>query len=212
MGRARLPTTSPHAVGTVNNVAVVQLSPDYPIRTARLMLRPLTLADADALVSYRSIPEVCRYVPFEPMDHDTVTARIDGIWAQTAITEQGQAITFGIEREDTHELIGDVILFFHSETHRSGEIGWVLNPVHSGRGYATEAARAVLGLGFDVLGLRRVVARVDARNIASQRLCERLGMRREAHLVENEFFKGEWTDELDYALLNSEWQSQRPER
>jgi RimJ/RimL family protein N-acetyltransferase len=189
----------------------MKLSPDYPVETERLKLRPLTHDDADALVAYRSIPEVCLYVPFEPMDHEVVRARTDGIWARTEITEPGQALTLGIELKDTGELIGDVILFFHSEEHQSGEVGWVLNPTQSGHGYATEAARAALELGFSGLGLRRIVARVDARNSASQHLCQRLGMRQEAHLVQNEFFKGEWTDELDFALLKSEWESQKPE-
>ena len=62
-----------------------------------------------------------------------------------------------------------------------------------------------LGRPFDGLGLHRVVARVDARNGPSLRLCERLGMRREAVLRENEWFKGEWSDEVDYALLEQEW-------
>ena len=66
----------------------------------------------------------------------------------------------------------------------------------------------MLHLAFDQLGLHRVVARVDARNDASQRLAARLGMRREAHLVANEWFKGEWSDEVDFALLEDEWEAQ----
>jgi RimJ/RimL family protein N-acetyltransferase len=189
----------------------MRLSPVYPVETERLKLRPLTHADADALVAYRSQLEVCRYVPFVPMDHAAVRTRIDGVWAHTEITEPGQAITLGIELTETADMVGDVILFFHSGEHRGGEVGWVLNPAYSGHGYATEAARAILGLGFEDLGLRRIVARVDARNTASQRVCERLGMRMEAHLVQNEFFKGEWTDELDFAILQSEWERQKSE-
>ena len=103
---------------------------------------------------------------------------------------------------------GDVLLAFHSELHRGGELGWVLDPAYSGHGYATEAAHAVMHLAFDGLGLHRLTARVDARNPASSRLAERLGMRCEAHQISNEWFKGEWTDELDYALLESEWADQ----
>jgi RimJ/RimL family protein N-acetyltransferase len=100
------------------------------------------------------------------------------------------------------------MLYFKSASHCCGEVGWVLNPDHSGRGYATEAAHAVMHLGFDGLGLHRVVARVDARNDPSLRLAARLGMRREAHLRANEWFKGEWTDEIDFALLEEEWEAQ----
>jgi RimJ/RimL family protein N-acetyltransferase len=100
------------------------------------------------------------------------------------------------------------MLSFTSAQHRGGEVGWVLNPDHSGRGYATEAAHAVLHLAFDGLGLHRVVARVDARNDPSLRLAARLGMRREVHLMANEWFKGEWSDEIDFALLEDAWEAQ----
>jgi len=86
-----------------------------------------------------------------------------------------------------------------------GELGWVVHPNHASRGYATEAALAMLRLGFDHYGLHRISARLDARNAASARVCEKLGMRREALLRENEWIKGEWTDEAVYALLRSEW-------
>ena len=121
------------------------------------------------------------------------------------LEEAGQALLLGVEHGG--RVIGDLTLAWTSAEHRSGELGWVLDPAHQGRGYATEAVAALLPLAFDGLGLHRVVARVDARNTASAGVARRLGMRQEAHLVENEWFKGEWTDELDFALLASEWRS-----
>jgi RimJ/RimL family protein N-acetyltransferase len=97
------------------------------------------------------------------------------------------------------------MLQFKSELHRDGEVGWILNPNFGGRGYATEAAHAVLHLAFDHLQLHRVTARIDARNVPSLRVADRLGMRREAHLKSNQWFKGEWSDEIDLALLEDEW-------
>ena len=91
-----------------------------------------------------------------------------------------------------------------------GEIGYILNPAYQGQGLATEVAGTLLRLGFEGLGLHRIVARCDARNVASARVMERVGMRREAHLVHNEFLKGEWTDELIYAILREEWQARQP--
>jgi RimJ/RimL family protein N-acetyltransferase len=187
----------------------VNLAPIYPIRSERLLLRPLAVADADALVAYRSIPEVCRYVPFDPMDASTVRARIEGSWALRTLKQEGDALILGAERADSGELIGDLMLRWLSTEHSSGEIGYVFSPAHRGRGYAAEAAHAALHLAFDDLGLHRVIARVDARNTASARLLARVGMRQEAHLVENEWFKSEWTDELDFGLLASEWPSRR---
>jgi RimJ/RimL family protein N-acetyltransferase len=185
--------------------------PDYPVRTERLRLRPLTADDTDALLAYRSRPDVCRYLPFEPMDRHVIAERLASQWATTALTDEGQALTLGIVLAGTGGLIGDVILFWHSRVHRRGELGYVLNPAFGGRGYATEAAHAVLGLGFDGLGLHRIIARLDERNDASARMARRLGMRQEARLVENEFFKGEWSTELDFAMLAGEWAA-RPAR
>jgi RimJ/RimL family protein N-acetyltransferase len=182
----------------------VELALERPVRTPRLVLRTLVPRDADALHAYRSLPEVARYVPFEPMGPQAIAERLEGLWSRTRSDVQGGGIVVGFERLDTGELIGDLALMLTSEEHRGGEIGWVLNPDHGGRGFATEAARAGLGLLFGA-GLHRVVARVDARNAPSLRLCERLGMRREATLIENEWFKGEWTDEVDFALLHDEW-------
>jgi RimJ/RimL family protein N-acetyltransferase len=187
----------------------VNLAPIYPIRSERLLLRPLAAADVDALVAYRSIPEVCRYVPFDPMNSSTVLARIEGSWSLRTLEQEGDALILGAERADSGEVIGDLMLRWLSAEHSAGEIGYVFSPAHGGRGYAAEAAHAVLHLAFDDLGLHRVIARVDARNTASARLATRVGMRQEAHLVENEWFKGEWTDELDFGLLTSEWPSRR---
>jgi RimJ/RimL family protein N-acetyltransferase len=185
------------------------LHPTYPVRTRRLLLRPLTTADIDALLAYRGRPEVCRYVPFEPMDRRVVEERLAGQWATTALTAEGQALTLGIEVAGSGELVGDAILFWHSEEHRGGEIGYVLNPDFAGHGYATEAAHAMLRLGFEELGLHRIVARIDERNEASAKLAGRLGMRLEARLVLNEMFKGEWSTELDFAMLAEEWPAHR---
>ena len=185
------------------------LLPTYPIRTARLLLRPLSAADTDALLAYRSVPDVCRYVPFEPMDAQAVAERLATRWANTGLTDEGQALTLGVEVAATGELVGDVVLFWHSRLHCGGEIGYVVNPEFTGRRYATEAARELLRLGFDELGLHRITARIDERNGPSAKLALRLGMRQEARLVHNEFFKGEWSTELDFAMLADEWPAHR---
>lgn len=198
------------ALGASCHHGPVELRPDYPVGTARLLLRPLSTADTEALVSYRSLEGVCRFVPFEPMDATAVSEKLAGGWSRRAIMAEGEALTFGVELASTGQLTGDVMLLFVSAKHRGGEIGWVLHPGHCGDGYATEAAHTVLHLAFDQLGLHRVIARVDARNDASLRVGDRLGMRREAHLVSNEWFKNAWSDEVDLALLAQEWALQHP--
>src|SRR5262249_6125032 len=125
------------------------------------------------------------------------------------LTDEGQALTLGAEVAESGELAGDVMLFWHSREHGGGEIGYIFDPRLSGRGYATEAASVMLRLGFEELGRHRIGARLDDRNEPSARLARRLGMRQEARLVDNEFFKGEWTTELDFAMLADEWHAHR---
>ena len=183
----------------------MQLLPEYPVVTPRLRLRPLTPDDVDALLSYRGRADVCRYLPFEPMTRDSLLPRLHGDLSLTGITRQGQALTLGVELAGTGRLIGDVVLFFRSLEHAGGELGYVFHPEVAGHGYAAEASAAVLELGFSQLGLHRVIARIDGRNLASRRLAARLGMRQEAHFVRNEVFKGEWSDEIVFAMLAEEW-------
>jgi len=173
------------------------------------LLRPLTEADVDDLVEYRSIPEVSRYVPFDPQSAEDVIERINGVWRPQTLDQEGEAITLGAELAESGKLIGDLVVRWLSAEHSLGEIGYVFSPEYSGRGYAAEAAHACLHLAFDDFGLHRVIARLDARNLASARLATRIGMRQEAHLLENEWFKGEWTDEFSFALLDHEWPSRK---
>ena len=112
---------------------------------------------------------------------------------------------------ESGEMIGDCSLRWASAEHRQAEIGFAFHPDHHGHGYATEAAQALLALAFDELRAHRVFGRLEARNTASARVLERLGMRKEAHLVENEHVKGEWQSEVVYAMLEREWTS-RPRR
>ena len=179
--------------------------PEYPVRTERLLLRPYAPADIDALYAYQRLPEVHRYLYTEPRSRSEVEKLVTERAGMDALTEAGHALTLVADLAQTGELAGDCMLFWHSQEHQQGEVGYVFNPAFQGRGLATEAVGALLRLGFDGLGLHRITGRLDARNVASARVLERAGLRREAHLVENEFVKGEWTDEVIYAMLRTEW-------
>jgi RimJ/RimL family protein N-acetyltransferase len=183
----------------------MQAHPEYPIVTDRLRLRPLSTNDVEALLAYRSRADVCRYLPFEPMTAQVVHDRLRSDWSRTTLSTESPSLTLGAELAETGRLIGDVVLFYRSPEHAGGELGYAFHPDVAGQGYATEAARAMLDLAFGQFDLHRVIARLDARNEPSAKLAARLGMRREAHFVSNEIFKGEWSDELIYAVLASEW-------
>ena len=180
-------------------------APEYPIRTERLLLRPYAHSDVDALYAYQRLPEVHRYLYSEPRTRAEVEALVAERAGVAVPTETAPAITLVADLAQTGELVGDCVLFWRSKEHEQGEVGYVLNPAYRGRGLATEAVEALLRLGFEELGLHRVAARCDARNTASARVMERAGMRREAHLVQSQFIKNEWTDELIYAILRTEW-------
>lgn len=183
------------------------LKPDYPIETERLLLRPLDPAtDIDALHAYQSREEVCRYIPYPPLTRAQVAGRLaDPKRTSPTIEEPGQFVNLAVVVRETGTVIGDVILIYTSAEHRTAEIGYAFNPDHYGHGYATESGRALLRLAFEDMDLHRVVGRIDVRNVASAAVLRRLGMRQEAVLVENEWFKGEWSTEVDFAILAAEW-------
>jgi RimJ/RimL family protein N-acetyltransferase len=180
------------------------LRPNFPIETERLLLRPYRADDLDAFCAIHAYPEVVRYLYFDSPDHEAARSMLEKHARRSEILREGDKLLLALERRGGG-VIGDVSLTWLSEVHRQGEIGFVLHPDHQGQGLGREAAEAMLRLGFEGLRLHRILGRLDARNLASAKLLERLGMRREAHIVENEFVKGEWTDELLYALLAREW-------
>ena len=187
-----------------------RLKPGYPIRTGRLLLRPWRLDEIDSYHEMRAHPDVARYLYDEPLTRRQALAKLRGL--RSVITEPDQWINLAVEVAATGTVVGDVGLCWRSQVHRQAEIVYSFHPDHRGRGYATEAAEAMVDLAFTGLGAHRVSGRLDARNTASARVLERLGLHHQAHLVQNEFIKGEWTDEVVYAVLASEWPARRPAR
>lgn len=176
---------------------------ELTLTTDRLVLRPFTAADLPAMADMHAREDVARYLLWEPRDEAASRAALEEHF-DLSFAADGDAICLaGVER-DTGAFVGEFLLALTSVEHRGGEVGYILHPDHHGEGYATEGARAMLGLGFDRLDRHRIVGRLDARNTASARVLEKLGMRREAHLVRNERIGGEWTDELVYAMLAEE--------
>jgi len=180
-------------------------APDRVIRTERLVVRPFEPGDLAALHDMRSREDVVRFLYEPPSTLAEDRARLERRMRNVRFAITGDALGLAAVRDGT--LVGDYSLFLQSAEHRQGEIGFVVHPDHQGRGYATEAAAALLELAFDGFGLHRVIGRLEARNTPSARVLEKLGMRREAHLVENELVKGEWQSELVFAVLEAEWRA-----
>ncbi|MGA1837763.1 GNAT family N-acetyltransferase [Herbiconiux sp. 11R-BC] len=154
----------------------MELPVDAPtLATERLLLRRHSLRDADDWFALESSPAVTEFLPWPERDRRQSDRHLRDRTRHTRLWQQNDFLALAVERHG--RVIGDVSLHLREvpAERRSVEIGWVLHPGHSGRGYATEAARALLGFAFEVVGARRVTAVTDARNIRSLALAERLG-------------------------------------
>jgi RimJ/RimL family protein N-acetyltransferase len=172
--------------------------------TDRLLLRELALTDATACNAYESDPEVVRYQSHGVRTPDESRDYIARVRAESDVTPRHLFDLAVIERA-TDALIGRVGLCVRDPEAREASLWYVLRRDRWGRGLIVEAARALLDFGFGALDLHRVYVDVDARNAGSLRVAEKLGMRREAHFVENAWVKGEWTDSVVFGLLAREW-------
>ena len=178
-----------------------------PLETERLLLRAFEDRDFDAVFDLRSRPEVALYTCWEPQTEVQAREALEKRIGFRALRDEGDVLALASEMKTTGEVVGDVVIQWVSREHALGEIGFIVHPDHQGHGYATEMSRPLLCIAFEDVGLHRVIGRAEARNTASARVMEKLGMRREAHLVENERVKGEWQSELVYAILDREWRS-----
>ena len=180
--------------------------PNQPIRTARLTLRSVTLEDLDDVHAWQCRSDVVRWMyGAGPRTREESRASVLAMSGEDALRVEGDCLTLAAVTDAG--VVGTVELVWRSELDRAAELGYVFHPDHAGRGLATEAATAVLEWGFNQFGLHRIYARCHSRNEASARLMTRLGMRQEAHLVESYLFRGEWADQLIFAILATEWQA-----
>lgn len=183
------------------------LRPDYPILTQRLALRPHRDTDLDDLLAFHSDPEVVRFVPWPVRDREATKMALAAKLDQAALTEPGQWLVLAVELRESGTVIGEVLLKWGSAEHRQGELGFAFSRAHQGKGYAAEAATAMLRLGFDQLRLHRVTAVCVEENDASARLLRRLGFVQEGRFVDDVFFKGAWTTRLVFALTEDTWRA-----
>lgn len=172
--------------------------------TARLYLDGLTSGDAALLFAYRGDEAVARYQGWRPADEAEAADFIRQQAAQ-AFGQPDSWCQLAIRDRHTRELLGDLGVHFPASTDDPVEFGVSLRPEKQGRGYAHEAMAAALDRAFREWGYRRAVGSVDPRNVSSIALLRSLGFRQEAHHVESYCFRGEWVDDVIYALLAREW-------
>lgn len=180
------------------------------LTTDRLILREFEERDWEAVHEYASDPEVVRYMNWGPNAEDETRNFI-----QRAIAKASQdprtGYDFAAVLKEEDSLIGTCGIYLRGLPAREAEIGYCFNPRFWARGYATEAAKGLLAFLFGTLGLHRIFAMCDVENLASARVLEKLGMRREAHFREHLWVKGRWRDSFLYAVLDHEWERLKAE-
>jgi RimJ/RimL family protein N-acetyltransferase len=175
------------------------------LTTQRLVLRRFRPQDLDTFIAYRSDPETARYqsweAPYPPSQARQFLRELQATHPDTP----GEWFQFAVALRRTDRLIGDCAALVRADDPRQAEVGFTLAPEHQGYGYATEAVRRLLHYLLIERGKHRVRATCDDRNTRSAAVLERVGMRREGHLLESTWSKGEWTNDLLYAVLRREW-------
>ena len=190
------PTSRETLIDDVRRDHLTPVHPELPLRTERLVLRRRTPDDVDATHALHGNPDVTRYLLREPWTRLETAHRMRR-WYEP----DDHSLGLAVELEGRH--VGEVVLIFRGAS--QAEVGWILHPDVHGRGVGSEAAREMLRVGFEHYGFHRIYAELDARNGPSARLAERLGMRREAHRIQDFWSQGEWTDSYQYAILATEW-------
>jgi len=182
----------------------------WPVRTARLTIRPMLAEDVEPMWQYRRIPSMYEWLghDFSSLERFTEKMSTPGSLTRTLVLELDG------------RMVGDLYLGISDAWAQSdvaeeakgvqAEIGWAVDPAYAGRGLATEAAAELLRICFEDLGLRRVKALCFADNEPSWRLMERLGMRREEYAVQDSLHRTKgWLDGMTYALLADEWRERQ---
>jgi len=166
------------------------------IETARLILRPMAMADIDDLLEYQSHPEIVRYIPWPERTREQVVEAAEKLLAtgKFDLQEDNDYLVLVWQLKDSGKVIGQSNMGLKSLRDGNGDIGWVTHQSYQRKGYA-----------FENFPIRRLIADIDTRNPESAAMAEKLGMRREAEFKDCEFFKGELCSMWLYAILKKEF-------
>lgn len=177
---------------------------DLPsLETDRLLLRKMRLDDAGDLFEYASDPEVARYTTWEAHKTIEVSRTVLSHWMD--LYSSSQVAPWGVEHKRDRKLIGTCGFVYWSLRSARAEIGYALSRKYWGRGYTTEAVRAVIAFGYNTMELNRIEARCDPLNVASARVLEKVGMKFEGVLRQQLVAKGVYVDRKMYSILRAEW-------
>lgn len=181
----------------------------FPIGTDRLILRFNEADDLDDVYAFLGNDEATRWIDFDTRSREEVRELLVRRRERRHLENDNDRITIAVVERASNRVIGDIYFAVKSFESKQAEFGYIFNPEFHGQGFATEACAAVLDIAFETYGLHRLQAECDVLNPPSFRVMERLGMRREAHFLENMWFKGQWSDSYVYAILADEWRARK---
>lgn len=173
------------------------------LRSDRLLLRPVNKLDAKAIYKYRSDAITNQYQGWIPKTVNDAHYFVSKVAPKINIYDTW--FQFAIILKETDELIGDIGIHFLDEGNYQAEIGCTLAKEQHGKGIANEALKTTIDYLFKELEKHRITCSVDPENLASIKMIERLGFRKEAHFKQSILIDGEWVDDIVYGLLKSEW-------
>lgn len=171
------------------------------IETERLLLRRITNDDVNEVFELRSNPETMKYIP-RPLVKDNEDALAHITMIEEKI-ESNVGINWGITLKDNPKLLGIIGFYRMQPENYRAEIGYMLSPDFHGKGIIPEAVKRLIKYGFDDLKLHSIEAVIDPENFASEKVLEKCGFVKEAHLKESEFWDGKFLDKVIYSLLNN---------
>ncbi len=168
--------------------------------TERLTIRPFNSNDLHDVFNIYNNDDTCRYLLHDKWTYENMHERFNKKLKNRVLTKE---TNLSLAVVNHTKVIGDLSVWY-TDMKDTVEIGYSFSNEASGKGYGTEAVSSLVKKLFDEFDVHRIQANLDARNKASQRLCERIGMRKEAHFIQDFWNKGEWTDSIVYGMLLSD--------
>ncbi|MEN2465495.1 GNAT family N-acetyltransferase [Ornithinibacillus sp. JPR2-1] len=169
--------------------------------TERLTIRPFVSNDLYDVFNMFSNEDTCKYLLHDTWTHENMQEEFNKKLENSALTKE-RMLSLAVINDA--KVIGDLSIWY-TDMRDTVEIGFSFSRAVSGKGYATEAVSSLVKKLFVEFGVHRIQANTDARNEASQGLCERIGMRKEAHFIQDFWSKGEWTDSIVYGMLSTDF-------
>lgn len=178
-----------------------------PFKTARMQLRRFLPVDAKDLIEIATDKELLRYLEWDPVDPAEEVAHWLEKDRNTRLFQRGHNFYMALELIEQPKVIGYVALTYLDKENSEMYTHLIINRIYQRRGFGTEAVRGAIHLAFANLGIRRLCAWCDPRDLASTRMLEKAGMRKEGQFIKERFLKGEWVDSFQFALLRDEYVS-----